>query len=363
MKVKDILKTTGIIKFSPEDRLSKVLKHLSSSHDCAFVFDKDKFLGVINPYYSLIKNSYPINTKLSSCLIVPPKLKLDDSLEKATRLMMESKIHYLPVLDGKNAFLGIISARRILKFILRNSEKIKHVKLSEMIVKKNPLVTVLETDTVSKALSLFKKNKVSKIVVLDALNRTKGILSYYDLINYIAEPRERMEKGIRAGNKKPFLHYKVKNFIKTRLLMLYTNESLEKAIDLILKEQIGSIIVVSDSKKPLNIITTKDILKFVFKHNANLNFNVVIKNLSTTHSKIVSSFVKQLRRIVHKDKNVKRTELLVRGEKNGGLFKIVFASWFKGGKKEHIKRETKDLKEGLLEVKKVVKELDKKEKR
>jgi len=61
---------------------------------------------------------------------------------------------------------------------------------------------------------------------------------------------------------------------------------------------------------------------------------------------------------VRKDKQIKRTELVVKSEKNGGLFKIMLASWFKGGKKEHVKRETKDLKKGLLEIKKVVKELD-----
>ena len=65
MRLLNILKENDIIKVSPEDHLSKVLSKLSTSHDAAFVFnDENKYIGIISPYFTMIKTSLPGNTKV-----------------------------------------------------------------------------------------------------------------------------------------------------------------------------------------------------------------------------------------------------------------------------------------------------------
>ncbi len=358
MKVKDILKTEGIIKFSSDDKLSKVLSHLSSSHDCAFVFDKDKFIGVINPYYTLIKNSFPANSKVSNCIISPPKLQLEYSLEKAARLMMESKIHYLPVFNSKKEFVGIVSARRILRYLLKNKNLSE--KISPLIRKKKQLITVLSTDTASKCLSLFKKEKISKLIVVDANDRLRGIITYYDLINFLSVPKRRVDAGDRKGNKVPFLHLKVKNFMKRMVLTVDHSATFRDIVSLILDKGIGSVVVVSKDNKPLAIFTTKDVISHYLSKENKIDFRLIFQNISHSNLVLISPFVKQYQNVVNKLRRVEKSELVIKEEKRGGLFKIFMTNWFKGGEKEHIKRETKNLKKGLLEIKKVVKELDKK---
>src|SRR3989338_3601797 len=111
-----IVKKDNIITASPDVSLTQALARLSTSHDAAFVFDeKNKFLGVINPYYALIRSSHPGNAKAIHCLHHPPKIYIDYPLPKVANLLIESKIHYLPVFGRSEKFLGIISARRILK--------------------------------------------------------------------------------------------------------------------------------------------------------------------------------------------------------------------------------------------------------
>src|SRR3989304_5301439 len=112
-----ICKKENIIKVSPDDTLSKTLTFFSSSSDAAFVFDqKQNFLGVINPYYCIIKKSYPANTKVKHCLIHPPRVDINASLKKVAHLMLDTKIYFLPVFKD-DKFFAIISARRIISAI------------------------------------------------------------------------------------------------------------------------------------------------------------------------------------------------------------------------------------------------------
>ena len=115
--LKDIIKTDRIIKLSSDETLLHAVSQMKTSHDAAFVFDEnDKFLGVVNPYYSLIKSSYPGNSKVIHCLFHPPKLHIDLPISKVAGLFIESKIHYLPIFNDRDIFLGIISARHLLSY-------------------------------------------------------------------------------------------------------------------------------------------------------------------------------------------------------------------------------------------------------
>lgn len=105
MRLLNLLKENNIIKISSQSTLSQALNKLSTSHDAVFVFDENnKFLGIINPYYHLIKNSYPPNIKVEKCVFNPPRIYINYPLTKVAELFIQSKIHYLPVFDQKIIF-------------------------------------------------------------------------------------------------------------------------------------------------------------------------------------------------------------------------------------------------------------------
>ena len=100
MRLLNILKENDIIKVSPENHLSKVLSKLSTSHDAAFVFsDENKYIGIVSPYFTMIKSSLPANTKVEHCLTHTAKIYLNYPLSKVCELFIQSKIHYLPVFE------------------------------------------------------------------------------------------------------------------------------------------------------------------------------------------------------------------------------------------------------------------------
>jgi len=282
MRLLNLLKEKDIIKITQDYTLAQALKKLRTSHDAAFVFDdEDHFLGLINPYYTLISNSFPSNIKVTSCLFHPPKIYINTPINKVCQFFIQTKVHYLPVFEKNEVFLGIISARRVLTYL--KTLPIFEEKVAELIkFKKLPLVIFPET-TVSEALSFYKKYKVSKLLVVSPEGILKGILSYYDLIEFLSSPRVREEKGDRKGIKTHFTGKAVRDFYKSTVLTVKKDEKLEKVVNLILEKEIGSVIVVDEKRKPINIITTRDLLN----HYLNKSQSGFFKNLASKFQKII----------------------------------------------------------------------------
>lgn len=293
LQLKDILKKEGIIKLSPDDTLSYALAKTRTSHDAAFVFDeRNHYLGVINPYYALIKSSYPGNAKVKHCLYHAPKININYPLAKVASLFIESKVHYLPVFDDKENFLGIISARRLLSRFVRND--FFSITLGVILKSKNkPVTTIYEDDTVSTAINVFKKNKVSKLVVINKDLKLKGILTYYDLISYLIEPRNSQHRGEREGNHSGFHHLKIKHFSKIYTLTLKPEEKAAKALELILQKKIGSIVIIDKERHPIGIITTKDFLKILIKSGNGKIFQIPGFSLKDQSRQILGGFFKK----------------------------------------------------------------------
>lgn len=349
MTVQKISKTENIIKVSPEDTLGHMFSLLSSSHDSAFVFDNDHFLGVVNPYYCLIKKSYPANTKAKHCLVHPPKVDIKYHLKKVAQLMIDSKIHYLPVFSN-DKFYGFISARRILSSIIE-SEELKH-KIGDYLKQKKPLISVYETDFISRALALFKQYRISKLVVISKDFKLKGVLAYFDLISYLVTPKQKQHLSAREGNKTPILNRQVKNFAKTNVLTLTTNDRLSQAADMILKNSIGSVIIIDAERHPLGIVTTKDLLSIFARRHQLAKLEVITKSLSKQSWVLVSQFIKQINHQLAKFKDISNAKFFVKEKEGGGVFRAALSILLKNNRIKVIKEEGKNLGKVLQEVKK-----------
>lgn len=351
MKLHNILQTTDVVKVAPTDTLSFALNKLSSAHDAAFVFSQDnKYMGVINPYYCVIKTSSPANAKVEHALYHAPRVKLKFPISKIAQLMIESKIHHLPVFDDKEEFLGIVTARSLLK-AMENLDIFTSTILELINRKKLSLITVFEDDSLAFALQKFKNFKVSKLVVVNKEMRLRGILSYYDLISYLASPKKR-EKQDRAGDKVGLQSKSVRHFLKTYVLTLNSKDYLRDALHLILEKKIGSVVIVDGQGRPVNIITTKDLLSIFVRESNREKIQVTSKNLSPESRQKLGGFFERLRLGLKKSPEVEHAKIVVQEEKEGGLFKVVLSLFPKRGQAKIIKEEGKNLSKVLNKVKK-----------
>jgi len=351
MKVHTIIDSEDVIKVSPDETLSSALSKLKSAHDAALVFDEEhKYLGLINPYFSVIRTSFPSNAKVINCIFHAPRIGIHFSISKIAQLMNESKVHYLPVFDDNEKFLGRISARSL----LRNLQHLDifSTQISEFLkTKKQKLITIYEDDSISNALQIFKNTRVSKLVVVNKEFRLKGIISYYDVISLLASPKKK-DRSRGDGKKHTIQNKRIRNYAKSFVLTLSLGRILRDALHLILEKRIGSVVVVDPMNKPITIITTKDLLSLFIRESNRELIEVTSKNLSQKSKKILGGFFYHFKNIIQKGKGITKAKLFVKEEKQGGLFQVILSLFPKKGEPKIIKTEGKNLEHALKEVKK-----------
>lgn len=109
---------------------------------------------------------------------------------EAQSLMQRKKIRHLPVVDGENRLVGIVTDRDIrsaLPYDLvkgtadsRARDKYAHLKVGDIM--STDLLPVSPTHTLQDALLLLEKKKVGSLPVVDDDNRVVGVLSVRDLM-------------------------------------------------------------------------------------------------------------------------------------------------------------------------------------
>ncbi len=358
MKSQDFIKVKNIIKVSPDETLSSALSQLSSSHDAAFVFSDDKkFMGIINPYHCLIKTSHPGNAKVENCTFHAPRIKMNYPLSRVAQLMVETRVHYLPVFDTqKEEFQGIVSARHIL--YLTQKSPFFNIKIADFLRTKNkPIVTIFEDETVSQAIQLFKKYRLSKLVIVNKDMKLRAILAHYDLIQFLVAPRKKGQWGDRKGDRLSFHYNTVKNFAKSLVLTISPEHFLRDALKLILDKEIGSVIVVDEERHPIGVITTRDFLGLLAKKAQEKKFEIIAKNLSVESRRIIGGFFNNIASLSRKIPELTKVRLFIKEEKKGGVFEQVLSLIPRKGMPRIIKREGKNLRQMLAESRLILKRI------
>lgn len=353
MKARDVLKTEGIIKADAEDSISSIVSQLQSSHDAAFIFENKQYVGVINPYHSLIKhNNHNGDSVAKNALFHPPRITMEDSIERIVGLMVDSRLHYLPVMDGKN-FVGVVSARRILE----NNEGVEVYRkkvLEALQNKSKPLVSAYQSDEITKVIHLFEQEDVSKLVIIDEKMKLAGIMSYYDLIPHLLAPKERLDaRNMNAiDNMDAFAGLTVKNVAKSLVHTVSPEATLHDALLDIVKRSIGCVVVVNAQGFPVGIVTVRDLLQLLTRTEKESIIELSTNGISEASMQIIQDYGPKLERWIQKIPDVARVMLLVKEEKNGKLFDVKLTVVPTKGRSTMYKQEGKNLLELLQKINK-----------
>jgi len=115
----------------------------------------------------------------------------EDEVLFAQQLIAEHKIRHLPVVDGENRLVGIISDRdirsalpdTILRILDCTDTEIELIRTRKVRDVMNPdPVTLSPVDSIQDALLMIQKEKIGALPVVDEKNRLRGIISTRDLL-------------------------------------------------------------------------------------------------------------------------------------------------------------------------------------
>lgn len=128
-------------------------------------------------------------------------VKQGTSLAEAARMLTEHRVSGLPVVDVDDKLIGVlteadfiaamdISSDPVIKsmfdmIIRKNRPKKRMGTIVDDLMTKDP-VTTSEDDTLQKAIELMDKNQVKRLIITDAQNQVKGVVSRPDLMRLFA---------------------------------------------------------------------------------------------------------------------------------------------------------------------------------
>lgn len=120
----------------------------------------------------------------------PFSLSPEHTLKDADDLMGKYKISGVPVCDGDNHLIGIIT-NRDLRFENDFTKKIKYAMTSEN------LITAPEGTTLDEAQEILRKYKVEKLPIVDKDNRLKGLITIKDIEKAVRYPNSAKDSAGR----------------------------------------------------------------------------------------------------------------------------------------------------------------------
>ncbi|XP_052400827.1 5'-AMP-activated protein kinase subunit gamma-1 isoform X3 [Carassius gibelio] len=195
------------------------------------------------------------------CLI---SITPDASLFDAVYSLLKHKIHRLPVIDPESGnVLHILTHKRILKFLYIFGASVPKPSFLKMQIKDagigtfSDVATVSQTATVYDALSVFVERRVSALPVVDDSGKVVALYSRFDVINLAAQKTYNnlsmsMQEAVRRR----------RGYVEG-VITCYPDETLETAVDRIVKAEVHRLVLVDREDVVQGIISLSDLLQAI----------------------------------------------------------------------------------------------------
>jgi len=256
VKIVEDVFSKGFLEVHENDTLSSCLSRFKEKMPpvLAVLDSKGKYKGVISRRW-IIRSSLDASvTKVKTLMRPAPAVTLYDPLSKVAKLMIESEIRQLPVYSGEK-LLGFVTVEDVIHGAVM--ERWGNIRVEEIMTKK-PFV-IEEDESIGAVLSLFRGEGISHVpIVRDG--KLVGIVSIYDIIESIFQPRERQTSGEIVGAKVPVLSIPAKSIMVTPVITILPENKLREAAEQMHKFGISSLVVVSKGR-PVGIMTKRDFLE------------------------------------------------------------------------------------------------------
>ncbi len=255
-KVVEDVFSKGFLEVHENDTLSSCLSLFKKETPPVLaVIDSDgSYKGVISRK-SIIRSSLAASeTKVKTLMRQAPAVTLKDPLSKVAKLMIESEIRQLPVYSEEK-LLGFVTDEDVIHGAV--NERWGNIRVEEVMTKK-PFV-IEEDESLGAVLSLFRGEGISHVPIVSD-GKLVGIVSIYDIIENIFQPRHAQKSGERVGQKVPILSIPAKGLMVKPVITILPETKLRDAEEQMHKFNISSLIIVSKGR-PVGIITKLDFLE------------------------------------------------------------------------------------------------------
>jgi CBS domain-containing protein len=132
-----------------------------------------------------------MTTAVQSC-------RADDTLQRAVQIMWDHDCGVVPVVDGENRVIGMITDRDVAVAAYTQGHALWQIPVSTAMAKH--VHGVSETDSLEMVEDLMRRVRVRRVPVLDWQGKLKGLVSLNDLARQVQRTASRKTDGLRPDS-------------------------------------------------------------------------------------------------------------------------------------------------------------------
>lgn len=312
----EIVQTFGIRSCYGSDRLMSVIRKFTSTHTPLLVYrDDGMFEGILTLDAALLAHKHNPSTLVRTLVVSPPEISSDAPLVEIIRLMRDTHLYTLPILDSKRKVIGLANAKTMLKRIIQNQH------LAMTLVEKmsiRSVITVPEDETVGYAFQLFTKHNISRLIVVDKNNKTRGVVTKRDILLSFFSPTSRQRFSTRSSPKNYSFDTeqlkrnkgKLSSFISPLSGKPHESVNGLSIVQAVLNHKHNFIVVVDENDHPQALYSMRNILDTVVKIVARAPYLLTIisklpDEISATEKEMVSKEILKIAAWINKQQPVK----------------------------------------------------------
>lgn len=149
-----------------------------TEHDLAIAIAREGGLGIIHKNMTIAQQASEVRKvkrSESGMILDPVTLGADALVQDALDLMKLHKIGGIPVVDGNNILIGILT-NRDLRFETESSRPVRDIMTTEN------LITAPEGTDLNQAKGILQKYKIEKLPVVDKNKKLVGLITFKDIM-------------------------------------------------------------------------------------------------------------------------------------------------------------------------------------
>jgi CBS domain-containing protein len=277
--------------------LSKAISLIKRNGVGVFVFDKKKYLGVVDERSVLSAAADASTTRCKSAAIHTPILTPSSSVLDACKAFLSGRFKIIPVMEGQR-LIGGVTRWEAMEAMREEGMLSGHTVEAHMT---SPILTIDANAPLSVAEATMKQTNVRRLAVLSN-GHLVGLISLHDLLKakYTQKERRPYMKEDASGLSAP-----VMEFMKERVETINLKASLSEAVSKMLEKQVAAL-VVTEGLRPVGIITAKDIFESALYHYQKAQ--VQISGLHGMEQMVADSIMDEAEEMLSKLRRIMRVE-------------------------------------------------------
>jgi len=298
LHVRDIM-SADPVTVTPEDTLGDALGKMKKHEVHELPVLRGKVLaGLVTMTGTMRRKALPPTTKVSTILEPVPEVTPDDDLPTVAEKLIQTGFRALPVVERKR-LVGIVSRTDLAKAIA-GLEEFDGAPVRD-IMTPNPQ-TVSEDETLEHAIRLLQSLGERSLPVVDPHGHLVGVVGVKDIQDVFARPKERTQAGGRVPEKSK-LELRMKGVMRGPVVTVGPDASVRQAADLMVKNQISSVIVV-EKDTPVGVVTKLDLAELLVGRKEREEVLVQISGLEEEQPDVYEALYDIIRKAMKKISNI-----------------------------------------------------------